>query len=70
MKNTQAILRNLARVSSELTELLDIHFQGSVNRGSRMALRLMLAYHHVSYDKESGIVISHLSRLNIPSALC
>ncbi|KAK1708865.1 fungal-specific transcription factor domain-containing protein [Colletotrichum lupini] len=46
--NTQSILRDLARLSRDLTALLDTHFQGSVSRASRMALRLILSYHHVS----------------------
>ena len=46
--NTQKVLRHLARLSKDLTNLLNTYFQGSVNRASRMALRLILAYHHVS----------------------
>lgn len=46
--NTRSILRDLARLSRDLTGLLDTHFQGSVSRASRMALRLILSYHHVS----------------------
>lgn len=46
--NTQKVLRQLARLSKDLTNLLNTYFQGSVNRASRMALRLILAYHHVS----------------------
>ena len=48
VKNTQSILRNLAQISRNLTELLDTHFQGSVNKTSRMAFRLVLSYHHVN----------------------
>ncbi|TDZ32465.1 Proline utilization trans-activator [Colletotrichum spinosum] len=44
--NTQSILRDLARLSRDLTALLDTHFQGTVSRASRMALRLILSYHH------------------------
>ncbi|KAI9904892.1 hypothetical protein N3K66_001421 [Trichothecium roseum] len=44
--NTQKVLRQLARLSKDLTNLLNTYFQGSVNRASRMALRLILAYHH------------------------
>ncbi|WYZ33991.1 hypothetical protein EsH8_I_000267 [Colletotrichum jinshuiense] len=44
--NTRSILRDLARLSRDLTGLLDTHFQGSVSRASRMALRLILSYHH------------------------
>ncbi|KAF7563413.1 hypothetical protein G7046_g724 [Stylonectria norvegica] len=46
IKNTQSILRNLAQISQDLTSLLRTHFQGSINKASRMALRLVLAYHH------------------------
>ncbi|KAI8288356.1 hypothetical protein K4K60_011148 [Colletotrichum sp. SAR11_57] len=46
VSNTQSILRDLARLSRDLTALLDTHFQGSVSRASRMALRLILSYHH------------------------
>ncbi len=46
--NTQSILRDLARVSQDLTDFFRTHFQGSVSRASRMAQRLMISYHHVS----------------------
>ncbi|CAM1507747.1 Fc.00g045950.m01.CDS01 [Cosmosporella sp. VM-42] len=46
VKNTQSILRNLAQISRNLTELLDTHFQGSINKTSRIAFRLVLSYHH------------------------
>ncbi|GFF60415.1 putative fungal-specific transcription factor [Aspergillus udagawae] len=46
IKNTQSILRQLAELSKDVTALLNTHFQGSINRASRMALRLILAYHH------------------------
>ncbi|KAF5855190.1 hypothetical protein ETB97_009744 [Aspergillus alliaceus] len=46
IKNTQSILRQLAELSKEVTALLNTHFQGSINRASRMALRLILSYHH------------------------
>ncbi|OAQ76810.1 fungal specific transcription factor [Purpureocillium lilacinum] len=44
--NTQSILRDLARVSQDLTDFFRTHFQGSVSRASRMAQRLMISYHH------------------------
>ncbi|KAI9934253.1 hypothetical protein MW887_005327 [Aspergillus wentii] len=46
VKHTQSILRDLAELSKDLTGLLNTHFQGSVSRASRMALRLILSYHH------------------------
>lgn len=46
VKNTQSVLRDLAELSQDLTALLNAHFQGSVSRASRMALRLILSYHH------------------------
>ncbi|GFF27756.1 putative fungal-specific transcription factor [Aspergillus udagawae] len=46
IKNTQSILRQLAELSKDVTALLNTHFQGSINRASRMALRLILSYHH------------------------
>ena len=47
ISNTQDILRDLAQLSQDLSELLKTHFQGSVAKASRMAQRLMLSYHHV-----------------------
>ncbi|KAK1688938.1 fungal-specific transcription factor domain-containing protein [Colletotrichum godetiae] len=55
--NTQSILRDLARLSRDLTALLDTHFQGSVSRASRMALRLILSYHHVNTALNPRIAI-------------
>jgi proline utilization trans-activator len=48
--NTQEILRDLAQVSKDLNSLLETHFQGSISKASRMALRLILSYHHVSHS--------------------
>ncbi|KAL4894788.1 fungal-specific transcription factor domain-containing protein [Aspergillus ambiguus] len=45
IKNTQSILRNLADLSQDLKHLLDTHFQGSVSKASRIAIRLILSYH-------------------------
>ncbi|KAK1724811.1 fungal-specific transcription factor domain-containing protein [Colletotrichum acutatum] len=56
--NTQSILRDLARLSRDLTALLDTHFQGSVSRASRMALRLILSYHHVSTSPHYSISLT------------
>ncbi|GKT82401.1 fungal specific transcription factor [Colletotrichum tofieldiae] len=54
--NTQSILRDLARLSRDLTALLDTHFQGSVSRASRMALRLILSYHHSCVDSAQTVL--------------
>lgn len=45
--NTQKVLRELAQLSKDINELLNTHFQGSISKASRMALRLILSYHHV-----------------------
>jgi hypothetical protein len=47
IKHTQSLLRQLAELSTDVTALLDTHFQ-TVKRSSRMALWLILSYHHVS----------------------
>ncbi|KAL0258451.1 hypothetical protein SLS55_005944 [Diplodia seriata] len=44
--NTQKVLRELAQLSKDINELLNTHFQGSISKASRMALRLILSYHH------------------------
>ncbi|POR32994.1 Proline utilization trans-activator [Tolypocladium paradoxum] len=44
--NTQEVLKDLAQLSKDINALLDEHFQGSIGRASRMALRLILSYHH------------------------
>ncbi|KAH6692311.1 fungal-specific transcription factor [Plectosphaerella plurivora] len=44
--NTQEVLRDLAQLSKDINALLNEHFQGSISRASRMALRLILSYHH------------------------
>lgn len=45
--NTQSIIRDLARLCQDITDLLRTHFQGSVTKASRMAQKLMISYHHV-----------------------
>ncbi|KAE8144967.1 hypothetical protein BDV25DRAFT_165680 [Aspergillus avenaceus] len=46
IKDTQAILHALAELSHDITAFLDTNFHGPLNRGSKMAVRLMLAQHH------------------------
>ncbi len=50
IKNTQSIFRSLAELLQDLNVFLNTHFQGSVSRASQMAIRLVLAYHHVSIN--------------------
>lgn len=37
----------MAELSHDLTEFLNTHFHGPISRASKMAIRLMLAHHHV-----------------------
>ncbi|KJK66218.1 fungal transcription factor regulatory middle homology region [Aspergillus parasiticus SU-1] len=48
IRDIQSILHALADLSHDITEFLDNSFHGMVGRGSKMAVRLMLAQHHVS----------------------
>ena len=48
IRDIQSILHALADLSQDITEFLDSSFHGTVGRGSKMAVRLMLAQHHVS----------------------
>ena len=47
IRDTQTILHNLAELSHDLNVFLDTHFGGAISRASKMAVRLMLAHHHV-----------------------
>ena len=47
IRNTQSILHSLAELSHDLTAFLNTHFHGLISRASKMAIRLMLAHHHV-----------------------
>lgn len=38
----------MAELSHDLTAFLNEHFHGLISRASKMAIRLMLAHHHVS----------------------
>ncbi|KAB8256879.1 fungal-specific transcription factor domain-containing protein [Aspergillus pseudonomiae] len=46
IRDIQSILHALADLSQDITEFLDSSFHGTVGRGSKMAVRLMLAQHH------------------------
>ncbi|RAH87292.1 hypothetical protein BO86DRAFT_405362 [Aspergillus japonicus CBS 114.51] len=46
IKDTQAILRNLAELSQDLTGFLNAEFPAALSRASRTATRLVLGYHH------------------------
>ena len=48
VRSTQSILHSMAELSHDLTEFLNTHFHGLISRASKMAIRLMLAHHHVS----------------------
>ena len=48
VRSTQSILHSMAELSHDLTAFLDTHFHGLISRASKMAIRLMLAHHHVS----------------------
>ncbi|CAI6091493.1 unnamed protein product [Clonostachys chloroleuca] len=46
ISNTQSILRELAELSRDLTDVLRTHFPGTFSKASRMAHRLVISYHH------------------------
>ncbi|PYH86340.1 hypothetical protein BO82DRAFT_273357 [Aspergillus uvarum CBS 121591] len=46
IKDTQAILRDLAELSQDLTVFLNAEFPAALSRASRTATRLILGYHH------------------------
>lgn len=48
VRNTQSILHSMAELSQDLTAFLNKYFNGLISRASKMAIRLMLAHHHVS----------------------
>lgn len=48
IRNTQSLLHGMAELSHDLTDFLNTHFHGLISRASKMAIRLMLAHHHVS----------------------
>lgn len=53
VRSTQSILHSMAELSQDLTDFLDTHFHGLISRASKMAIRLMLAHHHVSESRQS-----------------
>ncbi|KAM0445455.1 hypothetical protein ACHAQK_001664 [Fusarium lateritium] len=44
--NTQSILRNLAELNRDLSNIINNHFRDSISKASRIATRLLLQYHH------------------------
>ncbi|CRK48207.1 hypothetical protein BN1723_007892 [Verticillium longisporum] len=46
VRNTKSILRDLAQLSKDLNHHLNTHFQGTISKTSRIALRLILSYHY------------------------
>lgn len=55
IRNTQSILHSMAELSHDLTAFLDTHFHGLISRASKMAIRLMLAHHHVSETRAASV---------------
>lgn len=47
VRNMQSLLHSMADLSHDLTAFLNTHFHGLISRASKMAIRLMLAHHHV-----------------------
>ncbi|KAJ4266162.1 hypothetical protein NW762_004142 [Fusarium torreyae] len=44
--NTQSILRHLAELNRDLSNIINNHFRDSISKASRIATRLLLQYHH------------------------
>jgi hypothetical protein len=65
IRNTQSILHSMAELSHDLTAFLNENFHGLISRASKMAIRLMLAHHHVCIEKISN---SHMEA-NLKSVL-
>lgn len=61
IRDIQSILHALADLSHDITEFLDNSFHGMVGRGSKMAVRLMLAQHHVSVPWITRALLSILN---------
>ncbi|KAJ5497430.1 Transcription factor [Penicillium fimorum] len=55
VRSTQSILHSIAELSYDLTAFLNAHFHGLISRASKMAIRLMLAHHHVERQKSQTI---------------
>ncbi|EJP70584.1 fungal specific transcription factor [Beauveria bassiana ARSEF 2860] len=66
--NTQSVLRDLAQISRDVHALLESHFQGSISKASRMAVRLLLSYHHCVVLTTRPVVMCalhmHIKRTN------
>lgn len=66
--NTQSVLRDLAQISRDVHVLLESHFQGSISKASRMAVRLLLSYHHCVVLTTRPVVMCalhmHIKRTN------
>lgn len=51
----------MAALSYDLTDFLNTNFHGLISRASKMAIRLMLAHHHVGHLK-SGVKYYELTK--------
>ena len=58
VRNTQSTLHSMAELSHALTSFVDTYFHGLISRASKMAIRLMLAHHHVSIASSCIIIKS------------
>lgn len=45
----------MAELSYDLTAFLNAHFHGLISRASKMAIRLMLAHHHVGFFRTTNL---------------
>jgi primosomal protein N'' len=57
--NTQSILRNLAELNRDLQNIINKHFRDSISKASRIATRLLLQYHHVSFKTHERNTVTH-----------
>ncbi|OJJ99068.1 hypothetical protein ASPACDRAFT_52566 [Aspergillus aculeatus ATCC 16872] len=72
IKDTQAILRNLAELSQDLTGFLNAEFPAALSRASRTATRLVLGYHHRAPSRAAislSATVSSLLQCCVESAL-
>ncbi|KAJ5178519.1 uncharacterized protein N7500_001218 [Penicillium coprophilum] len=58
IRSTQSILHSIAELSYDLTAFLNAHFHGLISRASKMAIRLMLAHHHVGALRTTDFVVN------------
>ncbi|KAM0214757.1 hypothetical protein ACHAQD_008656 [Fusarium lateritium] len=54
--NTQSILRNLAELNRDLSNIINNHFRDSISKASRIATRLLLQYHHSCVSSAQAIL--------------